>query len=354
MPNATTIRPDTFRTNNFDLLRIFAATQVLCQHSLLHLQLTSGLWWQVFSKFSGVPIFFVLSGFLISASFEKAASLKIYTQNRLLRILPGLWACVLLTAIITICLGYKFFPGGLVWLPLQLVGVIYTPKFLTNFGFHSYNGSLWTIPVELQFYFMLPVMYYISKKLVKTKWFFLGAFVFFAITAGLLLYFFKNNALMGDGEASGITKLIQYSFVQHFFLFLLGVVMYKYNLYTSKFIQGKGLLWLGAYLLFAFFPVLPPVMHYVAVQILLGITAMSCAYTLPALSKKILKVDISYGVYIYHALALNLFVEFGLVGKPVYLLCIIAITYFVAYLSWTFIEKPFIKRKKITLKLAEA
>ena len=129
--------------------------------------------------------------------------------------------------------------------------------------------------------------------------------------------------------------------------------MYKYTLYTSTFIHGKGLIWLGAYLLFAFFPVLPPVIHYVAVQILLGITAMSCAYTLPGLAKKILKVDISYGVYIYHALALNLFVEYGLVGKWAYLGYIIAITYFVAYLSWTFIEKPFIKRKKVTLKLAE-
>lgn len=40
--------------------------------------------------FPGVPIFFFISGFLISKSFEENSVLKEYALNRILRIYPGL------------------------------------------------------------------------------------------------------------------------------------------------------------------------------------------------------------------------------------------------------------------------
>ncbi|MBO6539519.1 MAG: hypothetical protein JJ969_08970 [Rhizobiaceae bacterium] len=53
--------------NNFDIIRLFAALQVMLMHSTSWLQLP--LWdglHRVLVGFAGVPIFFGVSGFLIS------------------------------------------------------------------------------------------------------------------------------------------------------------------------------------------------------------------------------------------------------------------------------------------------
>ena len=87
--------------NNFDLLRLFAASQVAYLHISrnLEIQLT-GLPLALkycLEYFPGVPIFFVISGFLISISFDRNPDLRAYTINRILRIYPALWISTLVT-----------------------------------------------------------------------------------------------------------------------------------------------------------------------------------------------------------------------------------------------------------------
>ena len=74
------------------------------------------------------------------------------------------------------------------------------------------------------------------------------------------------------------------------------------------------------------------------------------AYTLPQTAKKLLRGnDISYGIYIYHGLLLTIIVQMK--WQPnINLAMVIAAAYVLGYLSWIFIEKPFIKRKKQTIK----
>lgn len=61
--------------NNFNLVRFFAATQVFISHYISHFEVNfSGInkiLYKYFSSFSGVPIFFFISGFLIYKSFKK-------------------------------------------------------------------------------------------------------------------------------------------------------------------------------------------------------------------------------------------------------------------------------------------
>jgi peptidoglycan/LPS O-acetylase OafA/YrhL len=152
------------RRDNFDLLRILVAVLVLTNHATLHLGLDKHFT-RLISFFPGVPIFFVISGFLVSKSYERSSSLWSYARSRLLRIFPGLWVCVLLTIPVATYFGYDFLHlRGLAWLVAQLCGAIYTPGFLKSFGFGSYNGSLWTIPLVLQFYVLLPVAYFVLSK----------------------------------------------------------------------------------------------------------------------------------------------------------------------------------------------
>ena len=333
-----------FKVNNFDLLRLLAATQVILDHYFQHLNIKlSDFSKEILYLFPGVPVFFVISGYLISASYERNNKLSIYLKNRLLRILPGLWGCIFITIIVISLTGVSFINKQTIsWLPCQLIGIIYTPAFLANYGFGSYNGSLWTIPIELQFYILLPLCY---RLIPKTK----AQYGFYA----LLLIFIILNVVYGLNNLSPlISKLLRYSFIPHFYLFLLGIILQRLQLFKSKFIYNKALYWISVYLVFSL--LLPqfihPVFFLVLKNILLAFCIISMAYTLPTIALKLLRTnDISYGIYIYHGLILTVMVQLKLVAyENLYL--IIGITYVIAWLSWICIEKPFIKRKEKTIR----
>ena len=80
------------RHNNFDIVRLFAAFQVLEVH-------TAGTflpppWWVQFllDQLPGAPIFFIFIGFLVTISFlHGTGGTAAYFARRALRIYPGLW-----------------------------------------------------------------------------------------------------------------------------------------------------------------------------------------------------------------------------------------------------------------------
>jgi len=336
-----------FKVNNFDLLRLLAATQVIVDHYFQHLNIKiSNFSTQLLYLFPGVPVFFVISGYLISASYERNNNLSIYFKNRALRILPGLWGCIFVTIIVISLTGVSFLNSQtIVWLPSQLIGIIYTPGFLANYGFGSYNGSLWTIPIELQFYLLLPLCYFLIPK-NRTNYWFYGLFSLFVILN--CLYNYSNFNYV-------ITKLLRYSFIPHFYLFLMGVVLQRLRIYKSTVIYNKALYWVIGYLLFSL--TLPnfinPVLFLLIKNLFLAFTILSLAYTLPNTALKLLRTnDISYGIYIYHGLIITVLVQEKMVSYE-NLFFIIGLTYIVAYLSWVFIEKPFIKRKEKTIRVTQ-
>jgi peptidoglycan/LPS O-acetylase OafA/YrhL len=333
-----------FRVNNFDLLRLLAATQVIADHYHDHIDAGGSHWfWDVIFSFPGVPIFFVISGYLISASFERNSQFSNYIRNRVLRIYPGLWGIIFVSIIAISLTGVSFInKQALAWLPAQLVGVIYTPGFLSNYGFGSYNGSLWTIPVELQFYLVLPLCYFLAPKTKVNYWF----YALFVVFAGIYLTY----QFVDFGHI--IHKLLQYSFLPHFYMFLLGVIFQRLRIYSSGLIYNKAHYWLVAYLLISLTlkSYFNPILFVFAQNIILGFTALSMAYTLPGAAKKLLRGnDISYGIYIYHGLLLTLAVQLKR-QADINLPLVILATYVLAFLSWRFIEKPFIQRKKLTIK----
>ena len=87
-------RADNFRfsENNFDLIRLIAAAEVAIRHSFHHIapnvEARPLLW--VLDFIPGVPIFFFLSGYLISRSWERSPSPRGFFHNRALRLFPAL------------------------------------------------------------------------------------------------------------------------------------------------------------------------------------------------------------------------------------------------------------------------
>ena len=83
--------------NNFDLIRLFAASQVALSHIATHLGVESPVL-SILSLFPGVPIFFFVSGYLVYGSYEQSSknsngNLNFFI-NRFLRLYPALWLCL--------------------------------------------------------------------------------------------------------------------------------------------------------------------------------------------------------------------------------------------------------------------
>jgi len=334
--------PNEFKINNFDLLRIFAATQVLIGHGIYHLGLDWPVWWAPLGLLPGVPIFFVISGFLISAAWERSETWQNYVEARMLRIFPALWCCVALTVLVFGAMGVDFTRWQtLPWLAAQAVGLIYTPGFLREFGMGSYNGSLWTIPLELQFYCVLPLVYWAMTKTRRDLRTLVFVMLMFLAIALLTRLMFPGFGLHHEGGSEPLLeKLLRYSFLPHFYLFLLGVLLQRLQAYRWSAIRGKGIYWLAAYMAFNF--LIPgTVWTYLPSMILLGISTIALAYTRPELAGRLLRhQDVSYGVYIYHGLLLNVFLEIGWRGEPVFVAMLCAATFVMAWLSWRLVERP--------------
>ena len=95
----------TNRNNSYDLLRLILATFVLISHSFYMLEFPYTdigyfLNGQTYLGEVGLLGFFTLSGYLITKSFFYNESAVRFFKNRIFRIFPGFWFCLIFTAFI--------------------------------------------------------------------------------------------------------------------------------------------------------------------------------------------------------------------------------------------------------------
>lgn len=351
------MKPLDFKTNNFDLIRLAAALQVAFVHGSEHLKIgTEGLKWvsQVLHIFPGVPIFFVISGFLISASLERSPSISSYARNRFLRIYPALWVCFLVSVVTVLVFYRRDIPPAsfLPWAIAQLsFGQFYNPSFLRGYGVGVLNGSLWTITVELQFYALLPLLYFVCRRLGWRK----------DVLGGALLVLVLVNqyyvALLGSERNIGV-KLFGVTVLPYLYMFLLGVWLQRSRAFVARYLQDRALLWLAAYVLLSIVlgrlgvPVGGNYVNPVS-GVLLAFATVSLAYSYAAHLTGLLRdTDISYGVYIYHMVVFNVFVNAGTTNRMSVFLLSLAVVIVLAMLSWKYVEQPALRRKSYSVKLA--
>jgi peptidoglycan/LPS O-acetylase OafA/YrhL len=103
------------RENCFDLLRLFAAFAVLIGHSVEHIKIPF-LWHGFHSRYwfyDGVPLFYILSGYLVYRSCEKCnedcQSITAFYKNRLLRVVPAVYFYFIIVVIYLLAIGYLNF-----------------------------------------------------------------------------------------------------------------------------------------------------------------------------------------------------------------------------------------------------
>lgn len=165
------------RQDNFLLIRLLAAAAVIFGHSYKVIaqgnnDFLANLAWGpgIYTGSLAVEVFFILSGFLVANSWVRTPNLFRFARARLLRLVPALAACMVLSALVlgplvtTLPLreylthpdtwGYiqhnLMFTTNLRW---SLPGV-----FADNPYPNLINGSLWTLPAEMHMYIGVAVI----------------------------------------------------------------------------------------------------------------------------------------------------------------------------------------------------
>ena len=357
------VRPDRlYAINNFDLIRLLAALQVAFHHLIQQLKIEpSGIIFssifKITSLFPGVPVFFFVSGFLISKSYENSSHILSYFKNRVLRIYPALMLCVALSVISVIASGYYStisLPIGkfIFWMFSQItIPGLYNPDFMRGYGSGVLDGPVWTLTVEMQLYILIPIVYMLvshyKKDINKSI---IVLIVIFSII-NTIFSVAQDDAVFKTGV---LFKLFNISFLPWFFMFLLGVFCQKNFATLYKYFHGKLFYVLGSYLLIFYslgvwwhlnLSIINPLM-----QLGLAMVIFSFAYSYTNVSNKLLRHnDISYGLYLYHMPVCNYFIYLGLEHNKIYLYLAVLLASIIAYISWISLEKPALLLKKYSI-----
>jgi peptidoglycan/LPS O-acetylase OafA/YrhL len=165
----------TGRENNFNLLRLLAATIVLVSHSFLitgAVEPTVGHWTL---GTVGVQIFFVISGFLIAMSWFRRPGLRGFAVRRGLRIIPALVVAVVACAFVLGPLVTELTPSKYLTDPatpeyvvdnVVAVGTggaahhvdLDLPGVFKSNPDTAVNRPLWTLPIEVEAYALVALL----------------------------------------------------------------------------------------------------------------------------------------------------------------------------------------------------
>jgi peptidoglycan/LPS O-acetylase OafA/YrhL len=305
------------------------------------LRLSLGLTWGDIA----VDVFFITSGFLVTASLLSRRSAIEFMWARGLRIFPGLWVMLLLT---TFGLGLFFTSESvgaylgdrLTWKYLLKNAVLFrgVEYFLPRvFGGNPWknavNGSLWTLPTELAMYGALLGMWLVARLSGSYR---LGVFKFFVVAIALAsgsVYLFN-----------GLYFTYSNNWPRLFFMFFGGAsffVLRKHiGLSGGAFWTVAGTLLVSSLSRTAFFFVFNAAIGYLTFYLAYGFGGRIRAYNRLG--------DYSYGVYIYAYPTQQTFVAL-VPGISPWLLIVLSAPATLAQsaLSWRFIESRAIALKEV-------
>ncbi len=340
----------------FDFLRISLALLIMGVHAVTltgqsDLLEHSPLW---IVKFSLVPMFFALSGFLITGSASRL-NLSNFLINRSLRIVPALAVDTCVCALIIgplftdVSLGEYFSSHQFFSYFLNMVGWVhyYLPGLFEHHLNDKVNGSLWTVPFEICCYLLMSL-------LISIRWL-SDRFSVLRLCVGYLAISVAYQGLKQTFPApdtpltQGLDILFYDERTQTITAFLFGIAAYQNRaripysraLFAAC-LLALALCGLGMDAEAGRLPlprlVLLPCVTYAMVFI--GLTPVP----LPALLRS---GDYSYGVYLYHQPFLQIAIQLAPRISPLGAFVASAPAVLgVAWLSWHFVEKPILARRR--------
>lgn len=339
----------------FGFLRLIAATLVYLAHVVW---LTTGHFdllyamsdKQTFLGSIGVGVFFVISGFLITQSFARCSSVVEFALKRILRIFPGLFVVVASTAL--------FVGPALTTLPLRqyFSNELFSEYFLNAIGgitlllpgvftenpIPIVNGSLWTLRYEVLCYALLALVG--ISGLLSRRSAFLVATVLLVLLGGLavgqpreilILPLSLPLGSLGTLPVGPLLRLLPY--------FMVGTSSYlwRYYLPVDWWLATVAAIGVVVGLLTNFHDLLFPIC---------GGYLTICVGMIETLDFRWLRTrDYSYGIYIYSFPVLQVVIALFPMAKHWWISALLSgpLTFALAALSWSFVERPALSLKKM-------
>ncbi|MGS2613475.1 acyltransferase family protein [Micromonospora sp. LZ34] len=350
------------RGNGIGLIRLCLALAVVVSHAKPLGFGTHDLGYQLFDRQTNVGTmavygFFVLSGLLITRSGRRTGLIR-YAWHRCLRIFPGLWVCLLVTALVVaplVALREQGSVGGIFsdswshggplayvqanwWTGVRQSGIgglfADTTPWGRKTGRGIFNGALWSLKYEMFCYVAVGVLA-ATAVLRQARRFVL--FLTMALYLGIVWDSWGPGHISGGVSAPLVGVLHIHWLVYLGFLFAAGATL---DLYRERVPISDGLgvgsaVLLGLSLFFGGFFVV-------------GLPAF--AYLLVWLSARMPRRlhwvgrsnDYSYGIYIYGFLLQQVMASLGWSrwGFVPFALMSVAAAWAVAFLSWKLVERP--------------
>jgi len=176
----------------------------------------------------------------------------------------------------------------------------WTPDLLRGFGVGTPNGSLWTICTLIQFY-ILAVLFYRFIRNKKMYWWI--AFFCISVAAGLIA------PLLEKIFPEILYKLYNQFILQYFWIFMIGLMIARYREKVIPFMKRFWWLFMGTAILLHVLTVPDFKSPYPLFgSILLIVGSIGFSYAFPKIN---ISYDCSYGIYIYHMVVINVFIQLG-------------------------------------------
>ena len=351
--------------NSLNLLRLVLALLVLISHAV-----PLGNFGDRWMVFNGTPVgtvavfgFFGISGFLIAGSAVRNRAGR-YLWQRFLRIFPGFWVCLVITAFVLGLVGWLVqssphcgiscylrarqspfdYVVGNAFLKMTQGSIAGTPTAWPN----AWNGSLWTLFYEFLCYLFVMMLAMCGLLRIRVWALALTIMLWATATVGALV-----PSL--DREWNLTNNATEMYFLKFVTIFMVGAVIFLYRdhvpdsgwlalICAGLFVAGMWLPTEGYAPEFALTPsyLLSPLVAYPLLWLGIHLPFENVGA----------RNDYSYGVYIYaYPVSVLLAVWHAQrLGEPVFIaLCIVATVPF-AMASWWLIEKRALSLKRIDPK----
>jgi len=334
--------------NNFDFLRLTLASLVLLSHApeIVDGNRSRELLTLAFHTLSFGELalygFFLLSGFLIVASWLRRPALREFVEKRVLRIFPGFICASMVCIFIVGPLGANAIPyfkelsiGNLLKGLLSLTAPR-VPEVFPGTHYPTVNGAMWTISVEFRCYLIVAAFGVLGLLKDRRVWLVSSALILcFSALAHIHPIDIPKSYFLFGCDLGNFSRLLMFFFSGGtFYLYRDRLSFKKKYIFIALAILILGLFHMlsaplaaatfGAYLLFyvAFFK--NKIMNYIRPS-----------------------QDISYGVYLYGWPAQKLLLWWFPGLSPWLLFALsLGVSFLGGLLSWRMIEAPFLRLKR--------
>ena len=345
------------RFEYFDGLRAISILLVILYHSEPRFNISHAL---IEVGYVGVDLFFVISGFLITTLLIREKNkygqinLKNFYMRRVLRIFPLYYSLLFFHLFLTLYVINEKHPvESKVFLDNFIYFITYTSNWfvIRNEETKTIFYIAWSLAAEEQFYLFWPPVLYLLAKTSRAMWMIIIVFAISLLFSTyfdlFVVYLSYLPAKIISSIPSGICIGIAASLLLH--------SRHGENIFSiisrRSILEISIIFLVASYTLYAY-EIIPKLAPLFAMGLAVACLATNKKCLLTMLFKNKLVGDfgkVSYGLYLYHMLVLNLVLSLNVyIGLPaaINLFLVIVVSYLVSFISYNYFEAYFLSKKK--------